>query len=350
MEQFGSISQATHTTIAVEIGAQSDVVDTHHLDGMVEMGHDVVDGSLAVEAQKAVIEGDLHDTALSREVAHLLVGEVAGMVAEGTTTAMTADDGLLTDFEGIVETFLGSMAEIDHDAQAIHFVDHLTPEETDAVMRLGALGRITDIVVAIMAKRHIDDATLCEVTQIDDAALDGCPVLDAQHDALTTSLLVGEEFVGGASDADILLVGCHDRLNLIEDAICHRLHARLGGLWNVSHHNGSVLAALGHLMQIDEQTFVARSEIDTLWEEHGGVAMRIEGEHLLVHETRLAIAHRLADEPLEEGEPLSQALRMPLHTDNGFELGALHRLDDAIGRGGCDAEAVARLAYCLMME
>ena len=41
---------------------------------------------------------------------------------------------------------------------------------------------------------------------------------------------------------------------------------------------------------------------------------------------------------------------MPLHTDDGFELGALHRLDDAIGRGGCDAEAVARFAYCLMME
>ena len=78
--------------------------------------------------------------------------------------------------------------------------------------------------------------------------------------------------------------------------------------------------------------------------------MGIEGEHLLVHETRLAIAHRLADEPLEEGEPLSQALRMPLHTDDGFELSALHRLNDAIGRDGCDAEAVARLTYCLMME
>ena len=63
-----------------------------------------------------MIQGDLHDATLLSEGAHLVVSEVARMVAQGATTAMTAYDGCLAELQRIVETLLAGMAEVHHDA------------------------------------------------------------------------------------------------------------------------------------------------------------------------------------------------------------------------------------------
>ena len=103
-------------------------------------------------------------------------------------------------------------------------------------------------------------------------------------------------------------------------------------------------------MQVDEDFGIALIKVDTLWEEHGGVAVGVEGEHAVVHLVGMMIGQCLFDEPVEQGHALFEALRMPLHADDGFELIALHSLDDVVGRLGGDAELGSRLANGLMVE
>ena len=103
-------------------------------------------------------------------------------------------------------------------------------------------------------------------------------------------------------------------------------------------------------MQVDAYLRVALVEMDVLWEEHGGVAVGVEGEHAVVHLMGVVIGQCLLDEPMEQGHALFQTLRMPLHTDDGFVFVALHGLDDVVGRLGGDAELRSSLAHSLMME
>ena len=71
------------------------MVDTHHADSMLQVAHGIFDGGFTLFYQESVIERNLHDTTMLGKGAHLVVGKVAGMVAEGTTTAMTAYDRCL---------------------------------------------------------------------------------------------------------------------------------------------------------------------------------------------------------------------------------------------------------------
>ena len=80
------------------------MVDAHHLDGMVEMGHCIKDGGLTILAQETRVEGYLTDAVFLGKGPHLVVGKVARMVAQGTTGTVTAYDGLGAQLQGIVET------------------------------------------------------------------------------------------------------------------------------------------------------------------------------------------------------------------------------------------------------
>lgn len=59
---------------------------------------------------------------------NLVVGEVAGHVAECTATGMGADNRRAADVESVVERLLVGMAEIDHDAFVVHPLDDLGTE------------------------------------------------------------------------------------------------------------------------------------------------------------------------------------------------------------------------------
>ena len=90
LDGFGSVGIAAHTTVTIEIGAQSHMVDTHHIDGMFQMFDSVDDGGFAFRAKETMIKrGMSHATGLSQSP-KLVVGQIAGMVTKGAAVAMTA--------------------------------------------------------------------------------------------------------------------------------------------------------------------------------------------------------------------------------------------------------------------
>ena len=88
-----------------------------------------------------------------------------------------------------------------------------------------------------------------------------------------------------------------------------------------------------HLVQVNENALVARSEVDTLREEHRRVAMRVEGYDVAVHLLRLGVQLCFSHEPAEEGQTVvAHPFGMPLHgKDRLLLLHALHGLNDAVG-------------------
>ena len=69
----------------------------------------------------------------------------------------------------------------------------------------------------------------------------------------------------------------------------------LRGLWQVGSHDGSVETTLCHLLQIDEDAWVALIETDALRKEHRCVAMGVEGQDTVVQLMGLTITLRLFD-------------------------------------------------------
>ena len=200
-----------------------------------------------------------------------------------------------------------------------------------------------------MAKGHIDDATLLEMLQILKTAIEGDTVFDAEHDALEASVLVHPKIIGRAGQSEILAVLADNLLNLVEDIVSKGRWV-LCWLWQVGHHDGSILTAFGHLMEVDKDLRVTMVEADALRKEHRRVTMGIEGKHPVVGAMGLTVEGGFANEPLEERQSLFQTLRMPLDTNNRFELGALHSLDNTIGRHGHRTKFIARRGNGLMME
>ena len=219
VDHLAAVGQADDTTIAVEIGAQSDVVDAHHLDGMLEMTHGVEDGCLARLAEESGIEGDMGHTATAGECTQLVVGEIAGMVAQGAAVAMTAHDGGGTDVEGIVEALLAGMAQVDHDAVEVHLLDDALAELAHAIVGVAPAGRVADVVIAIMTERDVDDAPLSEVLHIRQVVVQGQTILNAQHDALAALALVLVKVGGGTGNAQITTVAPHNVLYLVENQV-----------------------------------------------------------------------------------------------------------------------------------
>ena len=103
-------------------------------------------------------------------------------------------------------------------------------------------------------------------------------------------------------------------------------------------------------MQIDEDTRVALVEVDALRKEHRRVAVGVEGKDAIVEPMGLTIVLSLLHEPLEQRQTALHALRMPLDTQDGLELTALHRLDDTVRSCRHDTELFSWVADGLMVE
>ena len=135
-DELRAATKACDAAVAIEIGAEPYMIDAHDVDGMLEVGNNVKDGGLSVGTEEAVVDGGLGHTAFGGKRPHLIVGEIAGMVAEGTATRMAADDGHAADVEGVVETLLSSMTHIDEDAKTVHLMDDLFTKGADTTMSL----------------------------------------------------------------------------------------------------------------------------------------------------------------------------------------------------------------------
>ena len=295
IQGFRSIGKARDTAVAVEIGADADVVDAHHVDGVFEVVDGIENRRLTVFAEESCVERRVRHTTLLGESAELVVGEVARMVAERTTIRVAADDGRRTDVQCIIKTLFGSVAEVNHDAVAVHLANHLFAESAHAVVRVATLGRVADVVVAVVAERDIGHATLCESLYVFEFVLERQTVFDGQNDGFAAFSLVFVEVGRRTGEAQILLVLLDDGFDLVENAVsvgtgrvsggvrCHRrerlAHFRLR---QIGRHNDSVHPALGHLVQIDENPLVALFEMDALREEHRRVAMGIERQDAMV--------------------------------------------------------------------
>ena len=103
VDEFRRVGKTTHSPVAIEVGAQSHVFYSHHADGMLQVVQCIQDGSFALLAQEPGIKGDMGHTASAGQGTQLVVGEVAGMVAERPAVGMTAHDGCAADVECIVE-------------------------------------------------------------------------------------------------------------------------------------------------------------------------------------------------------------------------------------------------------
>ena len=135
-DELRAAAKTGDATVAIEIGTKTYMVDAHDIDSMLKMGNDIKDGGLPVSTEETGVDGGLGHTALGGKRAHLIVGEVARMVTEGTATRMAADDGHAADVEGIVETLLSSMTHIDKDAKTVHLTDDLFAKGADTTMSL----------------------------------------------------------------------------------------------------------------------------------------------------------------------------------------------------------------------
>ena len=83
------------------------------------------------------------------------------------------------------------MTHIDEDAQTVHLTDNFFSERTDTTPCVLTLrGRVTDIIVTIMAEGHIDNATISKMLQILQFPVKGDAILNAKHDALAASPFV----------------------------------------------------------------------------------------------------------------------------------------------------------------
>ena len=107
---------------------------------------------------------------------------------------------------------------------------------------------------------------------------------------------------------------------------------------------------LGHLVQIDEDAWVALVEAYALVEEHRGVAVGVERDDAVVYVLGCTELSCLIDEPLKDGQSRLQPLGMPLHAENSLIFCTLHALDDTIGSMGRDAETLPPVGHCLMVE
>ena len=69
------------------------MLNTHHVDSVVEVVDGIEDAGLPLLAQEAIVECHLCHTAFLCQSAHLFVGEVARVVAQRTSRGMGTDDG-----------------------------------------------------------------------------------------------------------------------------------------------------------------------------------------------------------------------------------------------------------------
>lgn len=82
------------------------------------------------------------------------------------------------------------MTEVNHNPKSIHFVNNLLAKNTYSAMRSRATSTITDVVIAVMAKRYVSNSTTSKVLYVRNIILNSQSILYTEHDTLATLRLV----------------------------------------------------------------------------------------------------------------------------------------------------------------
>jgi hypothetical protein len=205
LRQVGYILHADGHVGSVEIGAQTDVIDSGNFHGVVnvlddfgplDFGnfaglHEIADNLIAGDegagftvpaafldfgfdflfgvrvclfevtellTEEANMIVDLNDAAIFCECAHHVVGHVTGSFGEGARGRVGSDNGSLGSGDDVVEGLVGNVRDIDHDAETVHFEDHLLAKIGEAVVSGSIGGRISPIGVAHVGEGHVANA------------------------------------------------------------------------------------------------------------------------------------------------------------------------------------------------
>lgn len=108
-------------------------------------------------------------------------------------------------------------------------------------------------------------------------------------------------------------------------------------------------------MEVNEHVIASRRDVGAAFESHRRVAVRVDGDDVVVQALRLTEVFSVVDKMAEERchaavGSVGIAFRMPLHADDGFPFVALHGLDDAIGRACRHVQVRSCLADSLVVE
>ena len=111
------------------------------------------------------------------------------------------------------------MAKVNHYAKTIHLADDLLAKFAHTIMCGFPTATVADVVVAIMAECDIHHSPVGKVLDVIYVALKGKPILNAKHDGLQSSTLVGPQLPWSAGKGKILTVFSHYILYLVEDKV-----------------------------------------------------------------------------------------------------------------------------------
>ena len=108
------------------------------------------------------------------------------------------------------------MTHIHENAQAVHFLHHFATERTKPTVFCIAASRVANIIVTIVAKRHIDNAALLEMLEQAEIASDGVPVLDASQDSFFPLCLEAQDVFSCLCQTNAVAVSPNNLFNLCE--------------------------------------------------------------------------------------------------------------------------------------
>ena len=227
------------------------------------------------------------------------------------------------------------------------------------MLGIGAHGRIAKIVIAIVAKGHINNSFVFEFFDIGDVTPDSVSVFHAEHHRFFADVLGLEQLLwrlrqrySVASEHPVFNFG-DERESTLGRGI--QFVGSASALRQIGSHNHGIESAFGHLVQVHAGMRIAMVELHVAIKQHGRVAMRIEGENFAMHGARRPIALGFGHQPSEQWThgrvaALNEALGMPLHAQHTLQCFAFHRLGHSVGCPCRDAQLGAGFAHSLMME
>ena len=127
------------------------MLNTHYLYKVIDMSHNIAYGCLSTGAQKSVVEGHLCHSILLGKRSQLVISKIARMITQAPAATVAAHDRNAAYMECVIETGFSRMAHVHHHAQLVHPLNHLLPEGTHTPMFGFPPGRVTDIIVAVVA-------------------------------------------------------------------------------------------------------------------------------------------------------------------------------------------------------
>ncbi len=185
--------------------------------------------------EEARVEVDLYHAALGVGTAGAsygaehIVGHVAGRVAEGAGGGVRGDDRGAGDDQGAVEGAVGDVGDIDHHAQAVHFINYVFAELGQAFLGVGD-GGVSDVAGAVgpvvgvgPGEGHVADAERVILAQEGERIFDGVATFDP-HECCKFVISMGLLDAFGRGDKlDLVVVFgglLFDGVNKFQSAMC----------------------------------------------------------------------------------------------------------------------------------